>query len=120
MKCTLYKIKGFSDGSVGKESACNVGDPGLISGSGRSPEEGISYPFQYSGLRNSMDCIVHGGLKESDMTDEVLKIAEKRREAKSKGKNEQYIYPFEFRVPKNIKERKESLPQWSMQIEEKK
>ena len=34
--------------SVGKESACNSGDPGLIRGSGRSPGEGIGYPLQYS------------------------------------------------------------------------
>ena len=40
--------KGFPDSSVGKESTCNVGDPGLIPGSGRSPGEGIGYPFQYS------------------------------------------------------------------------
>ena len=33
---------------VGKESACNVGDPGSIPGSGRSPGEGLGYPFQYS------------------------------------------------------------------------
>ena len=32
--------EGFSDGSDGKESACNVGDPGLIPGSGQSPGEG--------------------------------------------------------------------------------
>ena len=32
----------------GKESACNAGDPGLISGSGRSTGEGIGYPLQYS------------------------------------------------------------------------
>ena len=36
----------FLDSSVGKESACNVGDPGLIPGSRRSPEEGIGYPLQ--------------------------------------------------------------------------
>ena len=36
------------DSSVGKESACNVGDPGLIPGQGRSPGEGIGYPLQYS------------------------------------------------------------------------
>ena len=36
------------DSSVGKESACNAGDPGLISGLGRSTGEGIGYPFQYS------------------------------------------------------------------------
>ena len=34
--------------SVAKESACNAGDPGSISGLGRSPGEGIGYPFQYS------------------------------------------------------------------------
>ena len=34
--------------SVGKESACNAGDPGLIPGSGRYTEEGIGYPLQYS------------------------------------------------------------------------
>ena len=39
---------GFPDSSVGKESTCNAGDPGLIPGSGRSPGEGIGYPFQYS------------------------------------------------------------------------
>ena len=39
---------GFPDSSVGKESACNAGDPGLIPGSGRSPGEGIVYPLQYS------------------------------------------------------------------------
>ena len=50
---------GFLDGSDGKESACNEGDLGLIPGLGRSPGEGKGYPFQYSGLENSMDCIVH-------------------------------------------------------------
>ena len=39
---------GLPDSSVGKESACNVGDPGLIPGSGRFTGEGIGYPFQYS------------------------------------------------------------------------
>ena len=95
---------GFPDSSVGKESACNAGDPGSIPGSGRSPGKGIGYPLQsswasivaqlvknlpamretcvgkipvlgrspgegkgyplqYSGLENSMDCIVHGVTK---------------------------------------------------------
>ena len=40
--------KGFPYGSVCKESACNAGDPGLIPDWGRSPGEGIGYPFQYS------------------------------------------------------------------------
>ncbi|CAI9153806.1 unnamed protein product [Rangifer tarandus platyrhynchus] len=45
----------FPSGLAGKESACNVGDMGSISGLGRSPGEGIGYPLQYSGLENSMD-----------------------------------------------------------------
>ena len=44
----MYIITGFPDSSVGKESACNAGDPGLISGLGKSAEEGIGYPLQYS------------------------------------------------------------------------
>jgi len=39
---------GFPDSSVGKESACNAEDPGLIPGLGRSAGEGIGYPLQYS------------------------------------------------------------------------
>ena len=98
---------GFPDSSVGKESACNAGDPGSIPGSGRSPGrsnrlptpvflgfpcgstgkesacnvgdlgwedppgKGNSYPLQYSGLENFMDCIVHGGRKESDITERL-------------------------------------------------
>ena len=54
---------GFSGGSDGEESACNEGDPGLSPGLGRSPGEGNGYPLQYSGLENSMDCIVHGVTK---------------------------------------------------------
>ena len=50
-------------GTAGKESTCNVGDLGLIPGLGRSPGEGKGYPLQYSGLENSMDCIVHGVTK---------------------------------------------------------
>ena len=38
----------FPNSSVGKESACDAGDPGLIPGSGRSAREGIGYPLQYS------------------------------------------------------------------------
>ena len=42
-------------GSEGKASACNVGDPGSIPESGRSPGEGNGNPLQYSSLENSMD-----------------------------------------------------------------
>ena len=43
---------GFPDGSDGNESACNVGDSGLIPELGRSPGEGNGYPVQYSCLEN--------------------------------------------------------------------
>ena len=39
---------GFPSSSAGKESACSAGDPGSISGSGISTEEGIGYPLWYS------------------------------------------------------------------------
>ena len=55
-------------GSGGKESACNIGDPGLIHGLGRSPGEGNDNPLQYSCLENSMDrggwwATIHGVTK---------------------------------------------------------
>ena len=50
----------FPCGSIGEESACDIGDLGSIPGLRRSPGEGKCYPLQYSGLGNSMDCIVHG------------------------------------------------------------
>ena len=52
-----------SCGSAGNEFTCNAGDLGLIPGLGRSPGEGKGYPLQYSGLENSMDCIVHAVMK---------------------------------------------------------
>ena len=39
---------GFPGSSSGKESACNVGDLGSIPKLGRSPQDTIGYPFQYS------------------------------------------------------------------------
>ena len=60
----LYsELSMISLGFTGKESACNAGDLGLIPRLGRSPREGKGYPLQYSGLKNSMDCIVHGVTK---------------------------------------------------------
>ena len=41
-------FKGFCDSSVGKELACNAGDPGLVPRLGRSAGEGIGHPLQYS------------------------------------------------------------------------
>ena len=56
-------LRGFPDSSVGKEFACNAGDPGSIPGLGRSPGEGKGYPLQYSGLGNSMSYTVLGVTK---------------------------------------------------------
>ena len=74
----------FPRSSVGKESACNAGDSGLIPGSGRSPGEGNGNPLQYSCLENPMDGGAHGwrshgglaccdswGRKESDTTERL-------------------------------------------------
>ena len=61
---------------VGKESACDAGDPGSIPGLGRSPGEGISYPLQYSCLENphgQRSLMGYGpqGRKELDMTEQL-------------------------------------------------
>ena len=61
----LYHVP---SGSVGKESACNAGDPGSIPGSGTSPGEGDGNPLQCSCLENSMDggawwATAHGVIK---------------------------------------------------------
>ena len=58
-----YTFLGFPGGSVSKESACNVGDLGLIAGLGRSSGEGNGLPTPCSGLENSMDWRVHGVAK---------------------------------------------------------
>ena len=63
-----YLVVNEPGGSVGKESACNAGDSGSISGSGRSPGGGNGNPLQYSSLENPMDrgawwAIVHGVTK---------------------------------------------------------
>ena len=51
---------GFPGGSTGKESPCHMGHLGLKPELGRFPGEWNSCPLQYSGLEDSMDCIVHG------------------------------------------------------------
>ena len=61
----IYVCLGFPDGSDGKESACNAGDPGSTRGFRRSPGEGNGNPLQYSCLENFMDreawqATVHG------------------------------------------------------------
>ena len=76
----------FPGGSAAKESACNEGDLGSITGLGRSPGEENSYPLQYSGQENSMDynsmdSIVHGvaqswtGLSDFHFTSQPRSLA---------------------------------------------
>ena len=62
MNCWLHLFFKIDDGQYVRD-ACNAGDLGSIPGLGRSPGEGKGYPLQYSGLENSMDCIVHGVAK---------------------------------------------------------
>ena len=68
MQETPVQFLGFSCGSAGKESACNVEDLGLIPGLGRSLGEGkglptpVSWPREFHGLYSQWGC------KESDMT----------------------------------------------------
>ena len=54
---SLTALVDFPDRSVGKQPACNAGDPSSIPGLGRSAGEGKGYPLQCSGLENSMDSI---------------------------------------------------------------
>ena len=70
-----FKQPLFPGDSDGKESACNVGDPGLISELRISPEEGNGNPLQYSCLENSMDRSLAGyspwGCKESHLMEKL-------------------------------------------------
>ena len=54
---------GFPVAQLVKNPSAIMGDLSLIPGLRRSPGEGKGYPFQYSGLENFMDCLVHGVIK---------------------------------------------------------
>ena len=55
LRCNVHHIIFLLSYVIVCESAYNIGDPGLISGSGRSPGEGNGNPLQYSCLENAMD-----------------------------------------------------------------
>ena len=70
----LIMTRGFPGSSDGKESTCNVGDPGSISGLGRSPGGRHGNPLQCSCLENPHGWRSLAGYspwshKESDMTE---------------------------------------------------
>ena len=62
---SIHAKMGLRDSSVDKESACNVGDPGLISWVRKIPwrRERLPTPVFWPGEIKSMDCIVHGVAK---------------------------------------------------------
>ena len=69
----LYQLR-LPGSSVGKESACSAGDPGLIPGLVRFPGEGNGYPLKYPWLENHMDrgawwAAVHGFAKSQAQTE---------------------------------------------------
>ena len=68
---------GFPGGSDGKESACSVGDLGLIPGLGRSPGGGHGNPLQYSGLENlhGQRSLVGPRGPELDMTEQLTQYS---------------------------------------------
>ena len=87
--------------SVGKESACNAGDPGLIPGSGRSPGEGNGNPLQYSCLENPMDrgawqATVHGFTRvRHDLVTKPLPP-----------------HPYRFHLPMQVRPKRHGLDSW--------
>ena len=74
----LLKFQISPVGSVGRESARNVGDLGSVPGSGRSPSEGHGYPLMYSCLENPIDrgawWAAINGVSESDMTEQLTHV----------------------------------------------
>ena len=90
----VHEVFGFPGGSVGKESACNVGDVGSIPGLGRSSGGGHGNPLQYPCLENphgqrSMGIYSPWGHKESDMTEQLSLFHMKYWLT-------QYCFPFDF------------------------
>ena len=82
---------GFPGGSAGNKSSRTAGDLGFIPGLGRSPGERNSYPLQYSGLENSMDCIVHQVAKSRTRLSDFHFHAN-NKQSKNKVKKKKSIY----------------------------
>ena len=78
-KATCSSSLGLPCGSAVKESACSVGDLGSIPGLGRSSGEEKGYPLQYSGLENSVDCIVLGVAKSGTLLSNFHFLQKKKK-----------------------------------------
>ena len=63
----ILKQLSFPHISVGKESACNAGDPSLIPGSGKNAGEGIGYPLQYSWASLVAQLVKESACNEGDL-----------------------------------------------------
>ena len=79
--------KGFPDSSVGKESACNAGEPGSSPGLGRSAGEGLGYPLQYSWASLVAQLVKKSACKAEDL-DSIPGLERSPGEGNS--------YPFQY------------------------
>ena len=98
-------LTGFSGGSVGKESACNAGDPGSVPWSGISPGEENGSPCQDSCLGNPTDsgawlATVHGA-SESDMMGQ-LNHHHVPKPSRSMLSEKRFIYSPQSQVPGSL------------------
>ena len=104
---------------VGKESACNAGDLGLIPGLGKSLGEGSGYPLQYSGLENPMYCIVHRVTKSQTwLSDFHFHGALERGKQRGKDAGNEDIQDLKQMI-KNLEQERSWEVMWELQSEAK-
>ena len=101
--------KGFPYSSIGKESACNAGDSGLIPGLGRSPGEGNGNPLQYCCLENPMDkgawwATVHGVTRiKYDLVTKAPPRPTRESQELSEEENKRWPFSHPLKCPSSIK-----------------
>ena len=99
----------FPGGSAGKESTCNAGDLGSIPGLGRYPGEGKGYPLQYSGLENSMDCVVYGVTESQTLLNDFHSLNNLESRSLS-NMSQQAVLSFILKDPPDVRKRKCPIP----------
>jgi len=93
----VCKSTSFPHSSVGKESACNARDPGLIPGLGRSPGEGNGNPLQYSCMESPMDRGAWQATVHSiTSVGHYLVTKEREREREGQRECQHTVYPMMF------------------------